>query len=715
METEEYTDKREPTRKELRQRIEEYKVLYKISKILHESEELEDVLHKALKALIGLAELEVEKKAGLFLVDEKEKVLRLFCTVGNFTDEFLEKEKVIPFGNCLCGRVAVSGEMITSNDCFTDKRHDNQFKGMTAHGHYIVPLKSRGNMIGVLFLYTDANPPLHIRSQEILMAIGAMIADTIVSHQRKKQVLEQNEELKKLNALKSKFLSVASSERYKLDSDIKKLSMVVEQSPDVVVITDPTGKIEYVNPSFTKSTGYTAQEAIGNYPSVLKSGHTSQGVYTHLWETIAAGKEWRGEFYNKKKDGTFYWESALISPLKNENGEITNFIAVKEDITERKQIESRLRDHEAFIHSTVNSMQDGLITIDASNNIQLFTPSAERIFGYKAHEIVGKNLTILMPESFREKHQAGLDRYLKTGVPRVIGTDVEVEGLRKDGSIVPIEICISEIAKEELSTSQLLQRSEKWFVGVIRDISDRKKSEEEVRFAQRQAMESEKLAAVGQLAAGVSHEVMNPVNIIGLKIQMLKRNTKDDEKTQTFCEKVDNELKRIQKIMGSLLIFSRKGDASFQKGDLKEDLEKVVAILENEFSKDNIEIIRDWCLEDNKISYDPDKLRQVFLNLINNARHALPNGGTITVGSTPLNKSGKGFIRYSFSDTGTGMSKEVKSRIFDPFFTTKPEGEGTGLGLSIVHGIISEHGGDIFVESEEGKGTTFLIDLPVAE
>lgn len=195
---------------EIRKRTEEYRVLHEVAKILHNAQGMESMLKESMAALIGFKELEVEQKAGIFLADEEKKVLRLLCTIGDFSDEFLEKEKEIPYGNCLCGRVAVSGELLVSNSCFTDKRHENQFEGMTAHGHYIVPLKSQEKMIGVLFLYTDENPPWYIRNQEILLSIGGLMADAIVSRRREEKIHNKNQQLEELNQVKNKFLGIAS-------------------------------------------------------------------------------------------------------------------------------------------------------------------------------------------------------------------------------------------------------------------------------------------------------------------------------------------------------------------------------------------------------------------------------------------------------------------------------------------------------------------------
>jgi signal transduction histidine kinase len=158
---------------------EEYRILHKVAQILQASGELKDILQNALRAITGFEELKVENKAGVFLVDENNKVLRLFTTFGKFSKEFLENEKEVPFGNCLCGRVAESGQILMSESCFSDPRHEIRYDDMTAHGHYIVPLKASEKLVGVMFLYTNTNPDWYQHSQEVLLSIGGLIANVI--------------------------------------------------------------------------------------------------------------------------------------------------------------------------------------------------------------------------------------------------------------------------------------------------------------------------------------------------------------------------------------------------------------------------------------------------------------------------------------------------------------------------------------------------------
>lgn len=173
----------------------EYQVLHEVARALQSSEDTKSILKQVMKILIQFEELKVESKAGIFLADEERKVLRLFTTVGLFTEEFLENEKEVPYGDCLCGRAAVSGELLTSDSCFTDARHERTFSDMTAHGHYIIPLKSREKLVGVMFLYTSINPSWYKHSQEVLLSIGGLVGDAVVRLQNEEQIRSHKQAL----------------------------------------------------------------------------------------------------------------------------------------------------------------------------------------------------------------------------------------------------------------------------------------------------------------------------------------------------------------------------------------------------------------------------------------------------------------------------------------------------------------------------------------
>lgn len=477
------------------------------------------------------------------------------------------------------------------------------------------------------------------------------------------------------------------------------LTNAIDQSPNPIAITDKDAKIEYVNPAFLQKTGYSEKELLGNTPRILKSGKHSADFYRELWGTITSGNVWKENIFNKRKNGTLYWESLQISPLKNTQGEITHFFSLR---LLDKQMELVDKEVNKLSH-TLDQIPQAVLMTDRQGFIVYANPGFEKITGYSLDEVVGMKPNILKSGKQAPEFYGKLWEAISTGK----SWRGDYLNKKKNGELYWERAVISPIYSDENEITH--------FIALRDDITEEKHKELELQKIQKQLIASEKLAGIGQLAAGVSHEVLNPVNIISVHTQMLQRKNKDDSDIQSFCNKVKREIARIQKIMSSLLAFSRKGQVEFETGNIRDCIEGVLTLLEEEYKLDNIKIERDWCDTLMDISFDLDKIRQVYLNLAHNAKHAMPNGGTITVGCRAVKETGKDFHQFTFSDTGTGMTEEIKSKIFEPFFTTKPEGEGTGMGLAVIHGIIQEHGGKIRLESEEGKGTTFIISLPVAD
>ena len=202
---------------------EEYRVLHNVAKILQSPGELIEVLQKTMKALTEFEGLQVENKAGIFLADNERKMLRLLTTYGNFSQEFLEKEKTVPFGDCLCGRAASSGQMLVSESCFTDSRHERTFSDMKPHGHYIVPLKSFNHRVGVLFLYTDINPSWYQQGQEVLLSIGGLIANTIERKQIDEELEEHRNRLEAVVSSRTQDLVQAKEQYRNLSNQIQQV------------------------------------------------------------------------------------------------------------------------------------------------------------------------------------------------------------------------------------------------------------------------------------------------------------------------------------------------------------------------------------------------------------------------------------------------------------------------------------------------------------
>ncbi len=246
--------------------------------------------------------------------------------------------------------------------------------------------------------------------------------------------------------------------------------------------------------------------------------------------------------------------------------------------------------------------------------------------------------------------------------------------------------------------------------------------------AKNQILRSEKLAGVGRLAAGICHEILNPLNIISGFSQTLQMERKDDLALQEDLGSITEEIHRIEKIISGLLKFSRKGDVDLKYAKINDELESVLSIVEGEMGMVGIEVVREFSPDLPKLLLDTDRMRQVFLNIINNAKYAMQGGGKLTVRTEvcgPINSSNPDLpngwnaaeknetLKIRFKDSGMGIKKEHLEHIFDPFFTTKPEDKGTGLGLSVCYSIIEKHGGILEAESDGKNGTTFIIDLPL--
>ncbi len=418
-----------------------------------------------------------------------------------------------------------------------------------------VPLRLDGKVIGVLVIqsYKDENE-YEISDLELMEFISSQIASSISRKQKEEQ--------------------------------IGILTQSIEQGPSIVMITDLDANIEYVNRKFEEITGYTYDEIIGKNPRILKSGDTPVQSYTELWSNLKSQKSWKGEFHNRKKDGTLYWENAFITCIRNSEGELTNYLAIKDDITEKKRLEHQL-------------------------------------------------------------------------------------------------------------------------------------------------IQAQKMESIGTLAGGIAHDFNNLLTVInGYSDMLLMKHTSKD--------KIFRELSairaagdRAEKLTRQIMAFSRKQIYKPQTMDINSiilDLEKMFRSLLGEDIDIRIKLTKKIPF----IKADPGQIEQILINLLINSRDALnqkskkAKGKKITIETSKKimsdefvkkhigSKPGT-YICLSVSDTGIGMSNEIKGSIFEPFFTTKGRDKGTGLGLATVYGIIKQNQGSIYVYSEPGIGTTFKIYWPVTE
>src|SRR3990167_1646141 len=355
----------------------------------------------------------------------------------------------------------------------------------------------------------------------------------------------------------------------------------------------------------------------------------------------------------------------------------------------------------------IETSADAIVSVNDSREIIQWNDSASRIFGYTKDEIMGKPIDTIVPEEYQNRHIEGFKRYIKTGEGKIIGKTAELKGLRKDGFIVHVE----------LSLSVLRTRESYIFTGIIRDLTARKRAEQE-------SIQQQKLATMGHLVSGIAHEIKNPLSIISGYIQMLNKDEQDTEKKKIY-KTVLQQVDRSVKIIDNLLGFARRREYEIKDISINNLIESTIRLVEYEMKLENIIFVRDFEKDLPLVKGDADQLAQVFLNLINNARDSMnekqkriksgelkAKGWKGKIGITTKKTDNK--IEIVFADTGLGILEDKVANMFKPFFTTKAEGKGTGLGLSIAKDIIEKHGGKIELENKVGEGVKFIIRLPIS-
>ncbi|MCE5281439.1 MAG: PAS domain S-box protein, partial [Deltaproteobacteria bacterium] len=486
---------------------------------------------------------------------------------------------------------------------------------------------------------------------------------------------------------------------------LRKLSRAVEQSPVTIVITDLKGNIEYVNPKFTQVTGYTSEEAIGRNPRILKSGEQPPSLYQELWATIASGREWRGEFRNRKKNGEYYWESASISPVKDSTGTITHYIAVKEDITKMKEALEEL----AKLSLVASKTDNAVLITDAQGRIEWVNDGFTRLTGYGLDEIAGK-----MPRNVLEGPLT--DPQAQDRIRRLLGEKrgfaEEIVNYRKDGSHYWISLTVTPIFDKGGKLTK--------FISVGSDITKRKRVEAELQAAKEVADTANR--AKSEFLAGMSHEIRTPMNaIIGMADLLWESPLSMEQKqyVRIFRSAGENLLTLINDILDLSKVEAGHLELESVNFDLGDLVEKVCDIMVLKAEQKKIELICRVAPEvPQRLVGDPLRLRQVLLNLMGNAIKFTEKGEVLLDVSRGENarpdgeeEAGICWIRFSVKDTGIGIPGDKLSNVFNSFTqvdssVTRKYG-GSGLGLTISQRLVELMGGRIAVQSELGRGSDF--------
>jgi len=374
----------------------------------------------------------------------------------------------------------------------------------------------------------------------------------------------------------------------------------------------------------------------------------------------------------------------LLSP---ESGGPECFIEISRDVTEFRNLIRKLQASEKKFRAILDTANDAILSVDSENRIILFNNAAERIFGYTREEVLGKSLNMLVPPQYGD-HYEHVKRFLRTKSPRVIGKTLALTAVRKNGEEFPIELGLSYF---EMGGSVT-------FTAIIRDVSAQKQLEKKL-------LRSERLAAVGQAVAHVAHEIKNPLMIIGGFSHQLRKSI-TDERSLRKLDMIFEEVSRLEKLVQNLGDFTKEYRLVKRPADVNAVIRDVLRIMAEVYPRGKYQFREELDEELDEIYCDPDKLKQVFMNIVANAVEAMEDGGQVTV-STVRNAEG---VEIRIVDEGVGIEESKLLNIFEPFYTTRQK--GSGLGLAISYRIVEAHGGDIWAQSEPGKGTTFVIRLP---
>lgn len=514
-----------------------------------------------------------------------------------------------------------------------------------------------------------------------------------------RRILELEDALHKANlALERAALEHAEqleserAERRQIERQLRRLSRAVEQSPVSILITDTKGIIEYVNPRFSQVSGFSAEEALGKNPRILNSGFHSREFYKQMWDTLLTGEEYSVELLNRRKDGTLFWERALLSPIFDEDGEIVGFVAVKEEITQQKLLNEQLNRQIHQLDNIMRTMPEGLVLLNPVCQILSINPAANEHL-----KMLGITDT--------DKPLRHLDR-----VP------IQQYVVESNDHPMPHTIrCKEHVFEVSLHAIASTEKPEGWLL-VLRDVSQERRIQEQIQHQDR-------LAAVGQLAAGIAHDFNNVMATIVLYSDMLRGSTALNSGELKRLEVIRHQALHATNLIQQILDFSRRSDVERGIMNFLPFVKEIVKLWER-ILPENIRISLRYDRNEYIMRGNLTRLQQALMNLAVNARDAMPNGGELTLTLKhvhvaqwqlpPILGMGAGdWVSLTISDTGMGISETVLPHIFEPFFTTKPHGKGTGLGLAQVYGIIQQHEGFVEVTSKVRFGTTFNIYLPI--
>ena len=355
----------------------------------------------------------------------------------------------------------------------------------------------------------------------------------------------------------------------------------------------------------------------------------------------------------------------------------------------------------AILHAAV----DAIVTIEESGAIESINPAAERAFGYARDELIGRNVSVLMPSPYREEHDRHIAHYLRTGKARIIGIGREIEAQRKDGSVFPADIAVSEV---RLPGRRL-------FTGIIRDLTERRAMEERARLRLEDAAHTARVLELGEMCSGIVHEMNQPlaaiVSFAEGCLRMVRGGGAEPALIEDTLGRVAEQGIRAGEILSGLRDLVRKDESRSEAFHLDATIEETLLLVEHERRRRGIRVEVDREPGLPAVSADRVQIEQILLNLLRNAFHAVEGAERRQV-RMRVTRAGSDRVRLIVEDSGPGLTPELCERVFEPFYTTRPS--GLGIGLAISRSLAERHGGRLWAESGDGRGARFGLELPYA-
>ncbi|MBI3089483.1 MAG: PAS domain S-box protein [Candidatus Tectomicrobia bacterium] len=569
---------------------------------------------------------------------------------------------------------------------------------------------------------TCAHPQLggKVPPQHLMIAplhLGEQILGTMSVRRSSEQPMFEASELALLELLCAQAaVSIRNAQQHEtLEKAEARLRDLYDHAPDLYHSLDRNGAILGCNQTYADTLGYTKEELIGSsYLDLVAPGEREEAL-SNVRNIFGSATPMRIERTMVRRDGSTLTVEVKRRAVLDASGNVVRTDTLLRDISDRKRAEAALRANELRTGLILDNVMDAIVTTDRACAIISFNRAAERIFGYNAAEAIGQNvISLLLAPRLQAEYAAHLANYLRTGERRVVGHPRETEGQRRDGSIFPMELAVSEL---ELDGHQL-------FIGILRDISERKQAEAERRHLQAKMQQSQKLESLGVLAGGIAHDFNNLLMGVMGHASLALMELPPESPARQSMQQVETAARRAAELTNQMLAYSGKGRFIVQPLNLSKLVEEMAHLLQTVISKKAV-LRFDLAKDLPPVEVDATQVRQVVMNLITNASDALDGATGVITLRTGIFEADRAYLsrtyldeelpegRYAYievADTGAGMDHDTVAKIFDPFFSTKFTGRG--LGLAAVLGIVRGHQGAIKIDTRKGVGTTIRILLP---